>query len=77
MGRTTCRTCELLKEFYRLKLNQFLLAARSTSAWHWHGHSVQEDEVQALKQESLEALTALIRHAKECYGLVEEQDRAA
>lgn len=77
MGRTTCRTCELLKEFYRLKLNQFLFAARSTSAWHRHSNSVQEDEVQVLKQESLEALTALIRHAKECYGLVDEHERAA
>jgi hypothetical protein len=70
--RQSCRTCELLKEFYRLKLDQFLYAARSPSAWHRHGHLVREDEAHVLKQESLDALTALMRHAKICYGLENE-----
>lgn len=73
MGRDSCRTCELLKEFYRLKLNQFVLAARSASAWQHHGRAAHDDDIQVLKQESLEALSALIRHAKACYGLVSDE----
>lgn len=73
MGRDSCRTCELLKEFYRLKLNQFLLAARSNSAWQHRGRTAHDDEIEALKQESLEALSALMRHAKACYGLVSDE----
>ena len=75
MGREFCHTCESLKEFYWLKLNQFLLAARSNSAWPSARHVVAEEELVALKDESLDALRELMRHAKVCYGLA--QDEAA
>jgi hypothetical protein len=73
MGREYCRTCEALKEFYWLKLNQFLLAARSNSAWLPRRHRARDEEAQALKEESLMALRELMRHAKVCYGLVHEE----
>ena len=72
MGREHCHTCELLKQYYRLKLNQFLLAARSSTGFY-HGDDTQEDELGRLKDESLEALTELMRHAKLCYGLVTDE----
>ena len=75
MARDRCRTCELLKELYRLKLNQFQLAARSASAWSKNGLAVREDAAQVMKRESLDALSALIQHANACYGLV--ADKAA
>lgn len=69
MGRDHCSTCESLKEFYWLKLNQFQLAARSASAWPPR-EAVGDEELQRLKDESLDALRELMRHAKACYGLV-------
>jgi len=71
--RDPCRTCELLKELYQLKLNQFMLAARSAPAWPRPGHPAGDDATQVLKDEALEALSELMRHAKVCYGLVEDK----
>ena len=75
MGRRYCRRCEALKEFYWLKVNQFLLAARSNTAWPHRRRRLDDHELQALKDESLAAFRELMRHAKVCYGLV--QDEAA
>jgi hypothetical protein len=73
VGRVNCSTCESLKEFYWLKLNQFLLAARSRSTWPSARHVAGDDELQQLKDESLDALRQLMRHAKACYGLVADE----
>jgi len=73
MGREYCRTCEALKEFYWLKLNRFLLAARSSSGWGQRRYRVGDDELQAIKDESLVALRELMRHAKACYGLARDE----
>ncbi len=73
MGREYCRTCEALKEFYWLKLNRFVLAARSSSAWGPRRYRMGDDELQAIKDESLVALRELMRHAKACYGLVRDE----
>ncbi len=69
----SCYECEVLKEFYWLKVNQFLLAARSINGPRLHGRHVTEDEVRALKDEAIGALSALIGHWKGCYGLSEER----
>jgi hypothetical protein len=73
VGRAYCSTCEALKEFYWLKLNRFLLAARSASAWGAHRYRTDEDALQVSKEESLAALRTLIRHATACYGLAEDE----
>ncbi len=73
MGREYCETCESLKEFYWLKMNQFLLAARSASAWPTAGYEAADERVQQLKDESLQALRELMRHAKACYGLATDE----
>ncbi|UWZ82007.1 hypothetical protein [Occallatibacter riparius] len=72
MGRRYCRTCEALKEFYWLKVNQFLLAVRTSSAWPQR-RRLDDEELQALKDESLAAFRELLRHAKACYGLVRDE----
>ena len=68
MDRQQCHTCEMLKEYYALKFNQFVLAGRFNSTSHV-GQGAEEEELISLKDEALEALTALMRHAKVCYGL--------
>jgi hypothetical protein len=73
MGREYCRTCEALKEFYWLKMNQFLLAARSNAAWPPRRRRMGDEELLAMKEESLAALRELMRHAKVCYGLAHEE----
>ena len=73
VGREYCSTCDQLKELYWLKLNQFMLAARSVSAWPPPYHVAGDEELQVLKEESLDALRALMRHAKACYGLTNDE----
>jgi hypothetical protein len=68
MNRQQCHTCEMLKEYYALKFNQFVLAGRFGSAPPL-GQGAEEEQLVTLKDEALEALTALMRHAKVCYGL--------
>lgn len=74
MGRN-CHTCEVLKELYWLKLNHFLLAMRSASSGRGRGEALREEELVRMKDETLAALTTLVRHAKACCGLA--QDEAA
>jgi hypothetical protein len=63
-----------LKEFYWLKLNQFLLAARSASASLSRIENLPgEDQVEKSKEDALEALNALLHHAKACYGLANDE----
>ena len=66
MKREYCHTCVMLEDFYRIKLDRFLLAARTSTTWsqtdllHW------DREVLDLKQESLQALRCLQRHVTGC-----------
>jgi hypothetical protein len=71
MGRN-CHTCEVLRELYWLKLSQFILSMRSSRT---RQAQVREEDLIVLKDETLSALRTLLRHAKCCYGLV--QDEAA
>lgn len=73
MGRRSCRTCEALKELYWLRVNQFLLAVRSSSAWPQRRRRPGDEELQGLQDESLAAFRELMRHAKVCYGLVRDE----
>jgi hypothetical protein len=68
MDRQECRTCEMLKEYYALKFNQFVLAGRFNPA-SGLGQGTDQEQLIALKDEALEALTALMQHVKACYGL--------
>lgn len=72
-----CHECEVLKDFYWLKVNQFLQATRSRSGHPLSGVlAASEDEIQILKEEALQALSALISHWKACYGLSDDQQGA-
>lgn len=73
--RHSCYECEVLKELYWLKVNQFLLALQSRSAHRAPARRTSEEDVRVLKDEAMGALSALIRHWKVCYGMAE--DRAA
>lgn len=74
----SCHECEVLKEFYWLKVNQFLLATRSLNAPRFHGRrQVSDEELKALKDEAMGALSALISHWKTCYGLSELSEECA
>lgn len=73
--RHSCYECEVLKEFYWLKVNQYLMASQSPASRTQMRRPVSEEELQALKDEAMGALTALIGHWKACYGL--GQDVAA
>lgn len=74
----SCYECEVLKEFYWLKVNQFLLASRSLSAPRLSGRrAATEEELQTLKDEAMGALSALISHWKTCYGLNELNEECA
>ncbi len=68
MDRQQCHTCEMLKEYYALKFNQFVQAGRFGSAPPL-GQGTEEEQLVTLKDEALEALSVLMRHAKACYGL--------
>jgi len=46
-----------------------LLAARSSSARSRLGFAGWDNEVLQRKEEALDALRSLIRHATECYGI--------
>lgn len=71
MARQFCHTCDVLKEIYWLKASRFLLAVRA-SARSDRGSKPDDQEVQALKDEALDALRTLLRHMNTCYGFTEE-----
>lgn len=77
MNREQCHTCEMLKQYYSLKFNQFVLAGRSGSTLPGNGQGDPEEQLAQLKDEALDALTVLMRHAKVCYGLVSETQNEA
>jgi len=65
----------LLKEYYWLKVNRFLLTLRSLSRPYIVAASSRADideQIMDAKQEALRALCALISHLKTCYELDRE-----
>lgn len=75
MGRCECRDCELLRDYYWLKVNRFLLTLRSFSISHLSrgSRADQDREIKEAKEQALRALCALISHLKSCYALDREQ----
>ena len=72
MGHYHCSVCELLRDFYGLKVNRFLLTLRSVPTSHNGGHDRRanhEQEIHAAKVEALRALCALVSHLKACYAI--------
>lgn len=78
MGQEYCYECDVLKELYWLKVNRFLVAVKSIPVSPFEeGERVSDEEIQALKEESLRALTTLIAHWKACYGMIEDENGRA
>lgn len=77
VGQNHCRDCELLRDFYWLKVNRFLLTLRPVSAPHSGRHNnhtnveqgIESGEIQAAKAEALRAMCALVSHLKACYAI--------
>jgi hypothetical protein len=72
VGRSNCRDCALLKDYYWLKVNRFLLTLRSFQKPHLVGATLRSDhdhEIKDAKEQALEALRAFISHLKTCYEL--------
>jgi hypothetical protein len=61
---------------YRLKLNDFLVAARSLNAGSRNGLAGWDKGVLELKDEALVALRSLIRHAAECHVMNHHKEAA-
>ncbi|HKF48578.1 MAG TPA: hypothetical protein VKB38_14565 [Terracidiphilus sp.] len=72
MDRESCHTCEVLKELYRLKMNHFLVAAKSRNVSNRPRTAASDDEVNRLKEEALRTLRVLMQHLKSCYGLAHD-----
>jgi hypothetical protein len=76
VGRCDCNDCELLRDFYWLKVNRFLLTLRSFAIPHTNGPGARTDQDHAIKEakeEALRALCVLVSHLKTCYALDREQ----
>ena len=72
MSRCDCPDCELLKDYYWLKVNRFLLALRPHSRPYMVGFASRADqdhEIKDAKDQALRALGELISHLKACYDL--------
>ncbi len=72
MGRCDCRQCELLKDYYWLKVNRLLLTLKSFSTPHagpTGDCSSYDQKVRTSKEEALTALSALVKHRKACYAI--------
>lgn len=67
MPRHFCHTCEVLKEIYWLKASRFAYAVRAA------GRSTGEDDIQAFKDDAMQALRTLLRHINACYGFTLEK----
>jgi hypothetical protein len=75
VGKSECRDCELLKDYYWLKVNRFLLTLRSFTRPYLVGSASradQDQEIKDAKEQALQALCALISHLKVCYELDRE-----
>jgi len=63
MEREYCQTCAMLEDFYRIKLNRFLLAGRSSPRESLEGCG---PEILKLKEEVLIAGRSWVQHASRC-----------
>ena len=78
VSRSDCHECEVLKDYYWLKVNRFLLELRPFSKPYLTSPFFprnQDEEIKDAKEQALNALRALVSHLKACYAL--ERERAA
>jgi hypothetical protein len=66
MDRENCYTCNLLKEFYRSKLRDYVLAARSAQ-WSPLSDPIPiNDELYRSRSKTIAASRALLKHWETC-----------
>jgi hypothetical protein len=66
VGRDNCHTCLLLEEYYRLKVNDYVLAAAAAPWSPLVGPIPISDDLCRAKSLTLEAARALLKHWKIC-----------
>ena len=66
MEREYCQRCAMLEDYYRIKLHQFVQAARSSSTWSSKSLEAWDREVVELKEEVLFAGRCWMQHASRC-----------
>ena len=72
MGRDNCNTCLLLEDYYRLKVNDYVLAAAAAPWSPLSGPVPINDDSCRARSLTFEAAEALLKHWKTC----EERRRA-
>lgn len=66
MGRDNCHTCLLLEEYYRLKVNDYMLAAAAAPWSPLIGPIPISEDLSHAGSLTLEAAQALLKHWKTC-----------
>jgi hypothetical protein len=66
VGRDNCHRCSLLEEYYRLKVNDYVLASAAVPWSPLTGHVPINDDLCYAKSLTLEAAHALLKHWKTC-----------
>jgi hypothetical protein len=66
VGRDNCHTCLLLEEYYRLKVNDYVLAAAAAPWSPLIGPVPISDDLSRARSLTLEAAHALLKHWKTC-----------
>ena len=66
MGRDNCHTCLVLEEYYRLKVNDYVLAAVAAPWSPLIGPVPVSDESCRARSLTFEAAQALLKHWKSC-----------
>jgi hypothetical protein len=66
VGHHNCHTCLLLEEYYRLKVNDYVLAAAAAPWSPLIGPVPINDESRRARSLTFEAAQALLKHWKSC-----------
>ena len=66
VGRDNCHTCLLLEEYYRLKVNDYVLKAAAAPWSPLIGPAPINDDLCRARSLTLEAARALLKHWKTC-----------
>jgi hypothetical protein len=66
VGHDNCYTCLLLEDYYRLKVNDYALAAAAAPWSHLIGPVPINDDLCLARSLALEAAQALLKHWKTC-----------
>lgn len=77
MGRCSCHECGVFEEYYRLKLNVYLLGAKTARPSRQADLIWVRRHLERLHGEALEALRALLSHWKACKDRQQSDARAA